>query len=58
MSDDLAATLATILSTVVVPLVVRALVHRFPWLADASTNDRRPDTSGDVSGRQGDAEGG
>lgn len=28
---------ATIVTTVVVPIVLRFLVHYFPWLADAAT---------------------
>jgi hypothetical protein len=34
MTDELWATLIT---TVVVPVVLRVLVHYFPWLADAVT---------------------
>ena len=30
-------TWATLVATVVVPLVLRVLVHYFPWLADAVT---------------------
>lgn len=30
-------TWATLVATVVVPLVLRILVHYFPWLADAVT---------------------
>lgn len=30
-------TLATIITTVVVPIALRVLVHYFPWLADAVT---------------------
>ena len=54
-----AETWATLVTSVVVPLLVRALVHYFPWLADPPrTRDTPPDTSGDVSGGGGSTSGG
>jgi hypothetical protein len=38
---------ATIITTVVVPVLLRVLVHYFPWLADAVT----PGTANAVAGR-------
>lgn len=52
-----AETWATLVTSVVVPLLLRTLLHYFPWLADAPP--RRPDTttppdaSDDVSGGAG-----
>lgn len=37
-----AETWATIVTTVVVPIVLRILVHYFPWLAEAVTPAPRP----------------
>lgn len=38
---------ATIITTVVVPVLLRVLVHYFPWLADAVT----PGTASAVAGK-------
>lgn len=35
-------TWASIITTVVVPIVLRVLVHYFPWLADAVTPGAQP----------------